>query len=622
MDGRRTLADLQAALAGEFAPEGVRDVVATLRSLGALRAGGVAAMAAGPAAAAERTAGEPARATEDPVGAWERTPSPVVRPALDGGGEPRRLRVGILGGGTAGYLAALALRARRPEVAVTLIESSAVPVIGVGEATTPLLPQFLHADLGLDAGDLFRAVAPTLKLGIRFRWGRPAGEGAETFNYPFGPLRLLEPAAWDGDVEAASLRSLLMSAGRVPAWGGGPEGGVELGFGTAVAYHLDNRRFVAWLRERAAAAGVEPVDATIAEVVRAADGRRVDELVADDGRRFRCDLWLDCSGFRSLLLGDALGSPFVPFADSLFTDRALVAATPLDAERPAAALHLRRHLGRRLVLVDPAARRAPPRLRLRLAVPRRRRGGRGDGAPPARLRRAAPPPLRQRPPPPLRARQRGGAGQRLRLRRAAGVDRAAPAGAPDRPAGARPALAAGGGGRPPRPAQRQGRRLVGLPGLVPRPPLPLQPPPRLALLARLPRRADVSAWGGLLETFRQRGPLSADPSVSGAAGLFDPPDPLWGAAGIDLLLLAQGVACALPVPAAGEAAYRAWQQAARARVAGALPQREVLRRLAEDPALVAAFAEPFRAAGPAFGRAPDGALQAGSGALPAASSRT
>jgi len=350
------------------------------------------------------------------------------------------------------------------------------------------------------------------------------------------------------------------------------------------------------------------VDATIAEVVRAADGRRVDELVADDGRRFRCDLWLDCSGFRSLLLGDALGSPFVPFADSLFTDRALVAGTPRDGDAP----------------LPPYTFADTWDAGWCWSIPQRGELHHGyvyasrflaDDAAAAEMARRLP-------------------GRHFVLGNVAALGNAYGFVEPLEST----AL----------------HLLVRQIGLLVRA-LPWHPEEadgRLALLNakvagwwdylawflalhfRFNRRldspfwracragADVSAWGGLLETFRRRGPLSADPSVSGAAGLFDPPDPLWGAAGIDLLLLAQGAACALPVPAAGEAAFRAWQQAARARVAGALPQREVLRRLAEDPALVAAFAEPFRAAGPAFGRAPNGGLQAGSGALPAASSRT
>src|SRR5262245_27118541 len=81
--------------------------------------------------------------------------------------------VAIVGGGTAGYLTALALRRFRPELDVTLIESSRIPVIGVGEATTPEMVKFLHAPrfLGRPVIDFWCRVQPTWKLGIKFAWG-------------------------------------------------------------------------------------------------------------------------------------------------------------------------------------------------------------------------------------------------------------------------------------------------------------------------------------------------------------------------------------------------------------------------------------------------------------------
>ena len=79
--------------------------------------------------------------------------------------------VGILGGGTAGYFTALALKVCRPELDVTVIESSKIPVIGVGESTTTEILPFLHHVLGLDPIEFFQEVEPTLKLGIQFDWG-------------------------------------------------------------------------------------------------------------------------------------------------------------------------------------------------------------------------------------------------------------------------------------------------------------------------------------------------------------------------------------------------------------------------------------------------------------------
>ena len=75
----------------------------------------------------------------------------------------------VVGGGTAGYFAALAIgNARVPDLDVTLIESSKIPIIGVGEATTTPMPSFLHVQLGLDIVELYRRSSPTWKMGIKF----------------------------------------------------------------------------------------------------------------------------------------------------------------------------------------------------------------------------------------------------------------------------------------------------------------------------------------------------------------------------------------------------------------------------------------------------------------------
>ena len=124
--------------------------------------------------------------------------------------------VGILGGGTAGYLAALAFREFHPGIDVTLIESSAVPIIGVGEATTPELVKFLHSHrfLARDIVDLFERVGPTWKLGIKFRWGLP---GDYAFTFPFQRGRLLESHLYESTINQQSLGAMLMMA----VWGPG-----------------------------------------------------------------------------------------------------------------------------------------------------------------------------------------------------------------------------------------------------------------------------------------------------------------------------------------------------------------------------------------------------------------
>jgi tryptophan halogenase len=233
--------------------------------------------------------------------------------------------VGVIGGGTAGYFAALALKRRFPELRVTMLESSSVPIIGVGEATTTLMPPFLHHQLGLDIVEMFRAVKPTFKLGIKFLWGLPGDHG---FTYPFGDAWPIDSFAFERDLRPQSLVSLLMSDDLGPLVRG-PDGSLlSLLPSLKFAYHLENKSFVAYLARTAALAGIDRVDATIDGVP--VDDAGVARLHASDGRELSFDLYVDATGFRSLLLGSALGSPFKSFASSLFCDRAIVATLPQD----------------------------------------------------------------------------------------------------------------------------------------------------------------------------------------------------------------------------------------------------------------------------------------------------
>ncbi len=243
-------------------------------------------------------------------------------------GGPAYRTVGILGGGTAGYLTALTFRRRFPDIDVTLIESSRVGVIGVGEATTPRLTEYLHspADLGLDIVDFHERVLPVWKLGVLYQWGRPGNE----FPWPFQYGALLDAYAHDGNLSAHCLASMLMDAKRVPVLRDADGVHTSLLGRVPFAYHLDNPRFVRYLQEEADRAGVRRRDLVVADAEVSADGQEVEALLTEDGERLSFDLYVDCSGFRSVLLEGKLGSPFVSYADSLFTDSAVVANVPHD----------------------------------------------------------------------------------------------------------------------------------------------------------------------------------------------------------------------------------------------------------------------------------------------------
>jgi tryptophan halogenase len=235
--------------------------------------------------------------------------------------------VGILGGGTAGYMTALALRTRRPELSVTLIESSKIPIIGVGEATTPRLLDFLHARSGLDIVDFYRRVLPTWKLGIQFFWGLP---GDYTFNGAFQFASLLEPMVYGGNMETYSLGCALMERDRVPVFANGDGTYTSFLHRIAFAYHLDNVRFVRYLTEEAERLGVRRLDRVIKDAELRADGENIDCLIDDGGEKHQFDLYVDASGFRSFLLEKKLGSAYISYESSLFTDSAIMADVPHD----------------------------------------------------------------------------------------------------------------------------------------------------------------------------------------------------------------------------------------------------------------------------------------------------
>jgi tryptophan halogenase len=230
----------------------------------------------------------------------------------------------VLGGGSAGLLAALTIRSRLPQVEVTLIRSQKIPVIGVGESTTRALPHYLHNVLGLDRSEFYQQVRPSWKLGIRFEWGSP---DTSHFNYPFADrldVRLRELPQLIAfycadDQRDTSVFDVLMDRGLSPcALRDGQYGVDESG-----AYHIENKSFVAFLEVQAKRAGVRFVDGDVAAVPRTESGD-VEKLELEDGRNLAADLFVDCSGFRSVLMGKTLGERFVSYDDSLFCDRAVV----------------------------------------------------------------------------------------------------------------------------------------------------------------------------------------------------------------------------------------------------------------------------------------------------------
>ena len=247
----------------------------------------------------------------------------------------------ILGGGTAGWMAANLFQHWWGKLGtrVALIESSDIGIIGVGEGSTPQLKAFFDK-IGISEQEWMPRCNATYKAGIGFiGWSdRP---GFESYFHPFPSTADAHTAnkfffntqarRTGRDVWAHPDRFFLNSAiarqRRAPVTAG------DAAFQASYGYHFDAVLLGRYLKEVATSRGVEHVDAKIASVELAESGD-VAALEADDGRRFEADFFVDASGFRALIIEQALGEPRRSFAGNLFNDRAVVAPTPLPKEGP------------------------------------------------------------------------------------------------------------------------------------------------------------------------------------------------------------------------------------------------------------------------------------------------
>ena len=237
----------------------------------------------------------------------------------------------IVGGGTAGWMTAASLiqRLAPRRCQVTLIESSEIGTIGVGEATVPAIRAYFQS-LGLDVADLMAKTNATFKLGIEFKDWRHDGH---RFFHPFarygiqaGPVdfhqlhRKLAEAGEDHPLDAYCLGTEMAYAGRFAPADPEPRADFQV-YDWAV--HFDASLFARYLRGLAEASGVQRIDARITEVRQNPESGFVTGVVLDNGAEVAGDLFVDCSGFRSLLLQKTLGVGFRDWSHWLPCDRAV-----------------------------------------------------------------------------------------------------------------------------------------------------------------------------------------------------------------------------------------------------------------------------------------------------------
>jgi tryptophan 7-halogenase len=253
-------------------------------------------------------------------------------------------RIVIVGGGTAGWIVAGVLAARYPRrgengVAVTLIESRQQPPIGVGEGTWPTIRTTLK-QIGLSETDFLRECEASFKQGSRFAgWvdGGASDEYWHPFTLPAGYIERNPAPHWlEGPREksfgaSVCFQSELCARGLAPKQITTPEYAGLANY----AYHLDAGKFVPFLQKHCVEKlGVSHVCDEIVRVESDATGY-ISHLVTRSGNQLAGDLFIDCSGFASLLIGKHFEVPFVSQHDVLFVDRAWAVQVPYrDEEAP------------------------------------------------------------------------------------------------------------------------------------------------------------------------------------------------------------------------------------------------------------------------------------------------
>ncbi|MBT8089188.1 MAG: tryptophan 7-halogenase [Gammaproteobacteria bacterium] len=237
-------------------------------------------------------------------------------------------KVIIVGGGTAGWMAAAALsKLLGKNLDISLIESDQIGTVGVGEATIPLLSAF-HQLLGIKEPDFMRATQATFKLGIQFEnWGALG----DKYIHGFGIIgqdcwacsfhHFWAKSRQQGNKATLVDYSLHKHAAKADKFK------LDLEHGLAYAYHLDATRYAKFLRQFSEQHGVKRIEGKIVDVATDADSGTIESVTLESGQAISGDLYIDCSGFRALLIEGALKTGYEDWTHWLPCDRACAVQT-------------------------------------------------------------------------------------------------------------------------------------------------------------------------------------------------------------------------------------------------------------------------------------------------------
>lgn len=234
-------------------------------------------------------------------------------------------RVVIVGGGTAGWMTALALARMPRSPAILLIEAPEIGTVGVGEATLPTIRHYNRA-VGIDEAEMLRAAQATFKLGVQFCDWRHRGHrffhgfsdhGPEISG--FAPYHQFVRLGLGDRIDEYSIAAVAAREGRfaTPALESG-----SLAASYSYAYHFDASLYAAHVADAAVAAGVRHLKGQVEHIAVHHEIGLIEHVVLRDQRVVDGDLFVDCTGFRALLIGGAMGVGFEDWGHWLPADRA------------------------------------------------------------------------------------------------------------------------------------------------------------------------------------------------------------------------------------------------------------------------------------------------------------
>ncbi len=239
----------------------------------------------------------------------------------------------IVGGGTAGWMSAIAMASVLPQedLSITLIESSAIGIVGVGEATLPHI-RYFNQKVGIDEAEMMRRTNATFKLGIEFKdWGAIG----QSYIHPFGdygfPINRVPfhhyisksvIAGEHHDMDDYSLPVMAARGGKFQLPHSDPASVLST-FG--YAFQFDAGLYGAFLRETCETRGVKRVEGKVVEVKKNGESGDIESVILEDGTVHSADFFIDCSGFRGLLIDKALEVQYQPWSQWLPCNRAVTA---------------------------------------------------------------------------------------------------------------------------------------------------------------------------------------------------------------------------------------------------------------------------------------------------------